>query len=329
MVGFRSALCLLAAAASGTALGAQPMVAADGNLTAPLLRPDLRPRNAILILIPGGAVQIGDDDAPPAERPAFIYQARALLMDRTPVTVSQFRTFVLQTHYVTDAERFGSAAVLDKAQGAWVLLGGANWNRPAGPKSIRAKSNHPVTQVSWYDANVFCHAYGARLPTELEWERAARLGQTPDGHVFRAGDPIRHGDHFDINVWQGLFPLEDSGADGYRGTSPVGAFGVAPSGLTDMAGNVWEWTESWYVPYGQPNRAPEGVGERVQRGGSFLCDPSFCQGFRATARGHATPETSLMHVGFRCVADPSSVSTQTGQIESDAHRQSAAESGLL
>jgi formylglycine-generating enzyme len=280
-----------------------------------------RARHATLILIPGGDVQIGDDNAPPDERPAFVYRAKPMLMDRTPVTVAQFRSFVLQTHYVTDAERFGDAGVLDKAQGAWVAVKGADWRHPTGPKSKQAHADHPVTQVSWFDADAFCRAYGARLPSELEWERAARLGQTPDGHVFKAGDPIRHGDHFDINVWQGLFPLEDSGADGYTGTSPVGAFGAAPSGLTDMAGNVWEWTESWYVPYGQPSQRPAvGAAERVQRGGSFLCDPNFCQGYRATARGHATPETSLMHVGFRCVVDPSMLTSQAGQIANSQQR---------
>jgi sulfatase modifying factor 1 len=262
-------------------------------------------RDADLVPVPGGKVRIGDDAAPSDERPAFDYRAAPLLMDRTPVTVAQFRAFVAETGYVTDAERFGAAGVLDKAQGAWALRKGATWRRPLGPDGPAAESDHPVTQVSWRDADAFCRAYGARLPTEMEWERAARLGQTPDGHVFRMGDPIRRGAHFAANVWQGLFPLQDTGEDGYRSTSPVGAFGAAPSGLTDMAGNVWEWTASWYVPYGARGPiAGQGNGERVQRGGSFLCDPSVCDGFRATARSHSTPDTSLMHVGFRCVVEP-------------------------
>jgi sulfatase modifying factor 1 len=277
----------------------------------------LHSRQADLIPIPGGSVQIGDNQAPPDERPAFIYQSLPLLMDRTPVTVRQFRAFVAETHYLTDAERLRSGGVLDKTSGGWVAVQGADWRRPYGPRGPAAIDNHPVTQVSWFDAQAFCSAYGARLPTEQEWERAARLGQTPDGHVFKAGDPIRHGDHFDANVWEGFFPFEDTGADGYKTTSPVGAFGAAPSGLTDMAGNVWEWTASWYAPYGQPNRAPAGGGgERVQRGGSFLCDPNFCQGFRATARGHSTPDTALEHIGFRCVTDPLSPSPLAGRIVS-------------
>jgi sulfatase modifying factor 1 len=273
-----------------------------------------RPRQAVLMPIPAGEVQIGDDAAPPDERPAFRYRAAPLLMDRTPVTVAQFAAFVADTGYVTDAERFGGAGVLDKANGGWVAQAGASWRRPTGPAGPAAEPDHPVTQVSWRDADVFCRAYGLRLPTEFEWERAARLGQTADGHVFKAGDPIRKGAHFQANVWEGFFPLEDTGADGYRGTSPVGAFGAAPSGLTDMAGNVWEWTASWHSRYGASPEA-RGDGERVQRGGSFLCDPGFCQGFRVTARSHSTPDTSLMHVGFRCVADPDRLSRMAGRVQ--------------
>jgi sulfatase modifying factor 1 len=306
------ALLLAAAAVGGAAARYGPVLNAG---RAAIARPASRARRAELIPIPAGVVQIGDDAAPPDERPAFRYRSAAFLMDRTPVTVAQFAAFTADTGYVTDAERFGAAGVLDKKQGAWVSLHGADWRHPGGPQAPAAPGDHPVTQVSWRDADAFCRAYGARLPTEEEWERAARLGQTPDGHVFQAGDPIRHGAHFDANVWQGLFPLEDTGQDGFKGTSPVGAFGAAPSGLTDMAGNVWEWTASWYVPYGQSDREPAGGrGERVQRGGSFLCDPSFCDGFRATARGHSTPDTSLMHVGFRCVADPNHLSPMAGRI---------------
>jgi sulfatase modifying factor 1 len=276
-----------------------------------------RQRDAAMILVPAGETQIGDNSAPPDEQPAFRYRAEALLLDRTPVTVKQFRDFVEDTGYITDAERFGSAGVLDQEEGAWVAEPGADWRHPDGIHGPAAENSHPATQVSWNDADTFCRSYDARLPTELEWEHAARLGQTPDGHVFRAGDPVRRGGHFDANVWQGLFPLLDTGEDGYRGTSPVGVFGAAPSGLTDMAGNVWEWTASWYVPYGMPNRAPAGgAGERVRRGGSFMCEPTFCDGFRVTARGHSTPDTSLVNVGFRCVADPQHLSPLAGRKSS-------------
>ena len=198
------------------------------------------PRDADLVPIPGGETPIGDDGSAADERPSFTYHARPLLMDRTPVTVGQFAAFVRATGYRTDAERLGSGAVLDKAQGAWAAVRGATWRRPWGTRAPKAGDAYPAAQVSWRDADAFCRAYGARLPTELEWERAARLGQTPSGHVFKAGDPVSFGGRALVNVWNGFFPFEDKSANGYHGASPVGAFGTAPSGLTDMAGNVRE-----------------------------------------------------------------------------------------
>jgi len=273
-----------------------------------------KPRNAVLVAIPAGTVQVGDDNGPPSERPAFRYTSHAFLMDRTPVTVQQFAAFVKDTGFHTDAERYGSAGVLDEKQGAWVAVTGANWHRPTGPLGPAARGNHPVTQVSWFDANVFCRAYGLRLPTEFEWERAARMGQTPDGHVFKMDDTIERNGRYLLNAREGT-SLRDSSADGNRTTSPVGEFGTAPSGLTDMAGNVWEWTSSWYLPYGVPQHAPlDGQGERVARGGSFLCSPRFCQGYRASARNHTTPDTSLENIGFRCAADSAHVTSLAGQV---------------
>lgn len=274
-----------------------------------------QPRDANLIMIPAGTVQIGDHDGPPSERPSFQYTSHPFLMDRTPVTVAQFASFVKDTGYKTDAEHYGSGGVLDEKQGAWVGVAGSTWRRPLGPRGPHAQANHPVTQVSWFDANAFCNAYGLRLPTEFEWERAARMGQTPDGHVFKTEDPIARNGHYLINAWEGTFPLLDTGADGYRTTSPVGAFGTAPSGLTDMAGNVWEWTSSWYLPYGaQQSQPTKNQGERVSRGGSFLCSPQFCQGYRASARNHTTPDTSLENIGFRCVADPRNMTNLAGSV---------------
>lgn len=258
-------------------------------------------REAAMVAIPAGPhTQIGDDRAPRDERPQFARDIAAFSLDRTPVTVAQFHDFVAATGYVTDAEKFGAAGVLDPGLGGWVEREGARWDRPRGPAGPVAQDNHPVTQVSWNDAVAFCRAYGLRLPSEFEWERAARLGQTPEGVVYDAGTPAGLIAKVRGNTWQGVFPIMDTGEDGYVGTSPVGAFGAAPSGLTDMAGNVWEWTSSSYIPYPVGADDARSAPERVQRGGSFLCSAGGCEGFRATARSHSTPETSLMHVGFRC-----------------------------
>jgi sulfatase modifying factor 1 len=299
-------------------LESAPTISADWKLSSVQAT---QPRDADLIMIPPGTVQIGDNSAPMNEGPAYLYRSVAFVMDRTPVTVAQFAAFAKDTGYKTDAERYGSGGVLDERQsGGWVAAKSANWRLPTGPGRPTAKRDHPVTQVSWFDGSAFCAAYGARLPTEFEWERVARMGQTPDGHVFRRGDSIKLSGRYLMNAGQGTFPLHNTGADGYRTTSPVGAFGTAPSGLTDMAGNVWEWTSSWYLPYGAPEQEPAGSdGERVSRGGSFLCSPSFCEGYRASARNHTTPDTSLENIGFRCVADPERVTRLVGRVVSRPH----------
>lgn len=264
----------------------------------------LAPRDVPMIAFSAARTTIGDDSAPSDERPKFEMDIGSFKMDRTPVTVAQFADFVAKTGYVTQAERDGAAGVFVRGLGRWDFVDGASWRRPSGADQPEAPSDHPVTQVSWDDALAFCGAYGLRLPTEFEWERAALLGQTADGTVFRAGTKLSWDGKFRANVWQGLFPVLDVGEDGFIGTSPVGAFGETPSGLTDMAGNVWEWTSSSYLPY--PATALEtrpAAPERVQRGGSFLCSPDTCEGFRVTARSQSTPDTALMHVGFRCAAD--------------------------
>ena len=262
------------------------------------------PRDSVMIAISGGPTQIGDDQAPRDERPQFLMKVAAFRLDKSPVTVAQFRSFVDLTGYRTDAERFGTGAVMQNGRGVWFEVPGAYWRYPRGRDEAPAIHDHPVTQVSWNDATAFCEAYGLRLPTEFEWERAARLGQTPDGTVFAAGTAASMEAKLRINIWEGVFPISDTGEDGFRGTSPVGAFGEAPSGLTDLAGNVWEWTSSSNLPYPAPERETRPPAEsRVQRGGSFLCSPNVCEGFRASARSHVTPESSLMHVGFRCARD--------------------------
>lgn len=251
---------------------------------------------AEMVRIPGGSTVIGSDRTRPDEGPAFSATLPAFELDRTPVTVAAFAAFVKQQRYVTEAERLGSGAVMTFGTGQWRLVAGADWRRPLGPKSDTAVNDHPVTQVSWNDASAFCAAAGKRLPSELEFEYAARgAGQSSEPAVMKNG-------RYRANVWTGVFPLLNNARDGYATTSPVGAFGRDALGLSDMAGNVWEWTSDWYRPYTE--RAAPWLagkpGEKVQRGGSFLCDANLCSGFRPTARGHASPDSSHMHVGFRC-----------------------------
>ncbi|NNF59561.1 MAG: formylglycine-generating enzyme family protein, partial [Rhodothermaceae bacterium] len=227
-------------------------------------------------------------------------------MDVSPVTVARFRAFVEATGYTTEAERFGNAGVM--AYGAWHLAEGATWHHPLGPASSPAPADHPVTQVSWNDAVAFCEAEGKRLPTEVEWEHAAR-GARDDRHPYAWGDSLathdHEGTHHHANTWNGTFPIRNTGDDGYFTTSPVGTFGATPLGLTDIGGNVWEWTDDWYRSYADRDQpfTPTPESEKALRGGSFLCHTSYCHGYRVSARSHATPETSLFHTGFRCVQE--------------------------
>lgn len=253
-----------------------------------------------MVDVPGGAVTIGSAKGLPDETPVFEAQVTTFHLDRSPVTVARFRAFVESTDHVTDAERLGGA-VMTFGTGQWRIVEGATWRTPYGPGAGDAQDDHPVTQVSWRDADAYCAWTGKRLPTEVEWEHAARAGHGGKP-VYAFGDRLLHEGDYLANVWTGIFPVLNTAADGYKTTSPVGAYGTTPLGLTDMAGNVWEWTASWYRPYplGDDDTAAT---ERVQRGGSYLCDPNFCHGFRVSARGHATPDSSHMHVGFRCAAD--------------------------
>ena len=257
-----------------------------------------------MVYVPGGKTQIGSDAGLPAERPVFEAQVQPFFMDKHPVTVAQFRAFVEATGYETEAERFGNAGILDYTAHGWRMIDGATWHHPLGPDQPPALDDHPVTQVSWNDAVAYAEWAGKRLPTEVEWEHAAR-GARNDRRPYAWGQALVSQGQHQANTWQGTFPAYNTGADGYLYTSPVGAFGSTPLGLTDMGGNVWEWCQDWFRPYAERGTPfmPGPTREKVQRGGSFLCNTSYCHGYRVSARSHSTPETSLFHVGFRCVQD--------------------------
>jgi sulfatase modifying factor 1 len=259
-----------------------------------------------MVYVPGGTTHIGAEDGAPDERPVFAARVKPFFMDSTPVTVAQFRAFVQATGHVTSAERVGDAAVLDLGAARWTLVPGASWHHPLGPAGPAAPDDHPVTQVSWHDATAYAAWAGKRLPTEIEWEHAARGGQDARArYAWGPDSPERPDGGQRVNIWQGSFPAHNTMADGFLLTSPVGTFGATSIGLSDMAGNVWEWTDSWYRPYADRDAsfAASAGSERVQRGGSFLCHEDYCHGYRVSARSHSTPETALFHVGFRLVMD--------------------------
>jgi sulfatase modifying factor 1 len=254
-----------------------------------------------MVAFAGGRTRIGSETGEPAERPTFDVEVAPFLLDVHPVTVGAFGRFVAATGYVTQAERLGNAGVFDPGTGKWSLVDHADWRRPRGPDAAAAPADHPVTQVSWHDAVAYCRWLGKRLPTEIEWEHAARNGRN-GGPQYAWGDTLVVGGRYKANTWQGHFPDRNTVDDGYLFTAPVGTFGKTPSGLTDMGGNVWQWCDDWFRPYALRDApfVPGPDSQKVLRGGSFLCDPKVCHGFRVSARGHSTPETGLLHVGFRC-----------------------------
>ncbi len=270
-------------------------------------------------------------------------------MDETAVTNDQFAKFIQSTHYVTIAERKpkaedfpgadpsqlvpgalvftapGQPVSLHNAQAWWRYVPGASWKHPEGSKSsITTKGRYPVVQVAYDDAAAYCSWRNARLPSEAEFERAARGGL--DRKRYAWGDEFTPGGKHMANTFQGHFPNEDTGADGFTGVAPVKSFPPNGYGLYDMAGNVWEWTSDWYRPDyyraiagAGPAVDPQGphdsydpgepdVAKRVQRGGSFLCTAQYCSRYAVGARGRGEPSTGTNHVGFRCAASGSAKS---------------------
>jgi formylglycine-generating enzyme required for sulfatase activity len=281
-----------------------------------------------MAIVPAGTFAYGCDrhEGHPGdgEGPSRLVQLDGFRIDRCAVTNARFARFVDATAYVTDAERIGWSFVFagllpdefEETRGVaaapwWRQVFGASWRRPAGPQSdIAQRDDLPVVHVSHDDALAFCAWAGKRLPTEAEWEKAARGGL--DGKRFPWGDDEAPGGAHRCNVWQGTFPSENSKDDGFYGLAPVNSFAPNGFGLHNMSGNAWEWCSDWFTGRrlaGATDASivdPRGPGEgthRVMRGGSFLCHPSYCWRYRNAARSASTPDTATGHVGFRCVRD--------------------------
>jgi formylglycine-generating enzyme required for sulfatase activity len=308
-----------------------------------------------MVWIQGGEFTMGSDspDALMPERPAHRVRVDGFWMDETDVTNAQFRAFVEATGYVTTAEKSPTVEEImlyaprgrpppakeDLVPGSVVFTPpdhplddlrdvgqwqkwtpGANWRHPEGPgSSIEGKDDHPVVHVSWFDAEAYTKWAGKRLPTEAEWEFAARGGL--EGKKYVWGDEPFSEEHPQCNNFQGHFPDKNTAKDGYLRTSPVKAFPPNGYGLYDMSGNVWQWCSDWYLPEAYTLTAGQKVlvnptgpehsfdprlrpPERVHRGGSFLCCVGYCFNYRPSARMGCTPDSGMSHIGFRCVKSP-------------------------
>ncbi len=259
--------------------------------------------NAEMVHFEGGTFVMGSEKGLPNERPVHPVTVKSFYLDKTPVTVGQFRKFVEATGFKTDAERFGDSGVFDYNTKGWSLLQGASWRAPLGKEPPLAEDNYPVTQVSWNDAVAYSQWAGKRLPTEAEWEYGARCGGK-NSFRFSWGDQLKVTGKFKANVWQGNDINSVQGEDGFVNSSPVGYYGETSCGLTDMGGNVWNWCSDVYQPY-PGNNDPFQLNDqlRVIRGGSFLFDQNGEYSYTVTGRGFNTTETSLFNTGFRCARD--------------------------
>lgn len=261
------------------------------------------------------------------EGPAREVSIVPFYIDTYAVTNAEFVEFVRETGYTTDAERYGWSFVFEEFIAAdrehvvqnvteapwWIAVEGANWLRPYGPNSCvlddRALLKHPVTHVSWNDAQAYAEWAGKRLPTEAEWEYAARGGRA--GKRYPWGDDLTPDGEHRCNIWQGEFPEHNTGDDGYLRTAPVNAYDPNGYGLHNVAGNVWEWCADWFSAdyhttdaYDHNNpTGPDTGHERVMRGGSHLCHRSWCNRYRVAARSKNAPDSSTTNIGFRCVVD--------------------------
>ncbi|MGA8112713.1 MAG: formylglycine-generating enzyme family protein, partial [Actinocatenispora sp.] len=299
---------------------ARPDATPPGATSAPT-----RPRYGGLLRMPGGTFRMGSDDPDgfpdDAEGPVREVTLSPYRISATAVTNAQFAAFVKDTGYRTEAETFGWSYVFHLlVPGAlrrtappapvevpwWLAISGAHWRAPEGPGSaITDRQNHPVVHVTHNDALAYTGWAGVRLPTEAEWEYAARGGL--DQARFPWGDELTPRGQHRCNVWQGRFPTHNSEEDGFLGTAPVKTFRPNAYGLYNVAGNVWEWCADWFGAdhLSRPLTDPTGPatgGARVMKGGSYLCHDSYCNRYRVGARSSNTPESSSGNTGFRVVA---------------------------
>jgi formylglycine-generating enzyme len=319
------------------------------------LFPEIKMRNDTttegMVWIPAGIFLMGADNtqADQDEYPKHAVQLNGFWMDATEVTNAQFQKFVEAAHYVTVAERVpkwedmkkqlpldtpkppdsifvAGSLVFQKAKKKvslndygqwWVFMKGANWRHPQGSDSdLKGKEHYPVVHVAWEDAMAYCKWAGKRLPTEAEWEYAARGGR--QGQIYPWGDENVDSGKPKTNSWQGEFPYINLKKDGFEGLSPIKSFAPNDFGLYDMAGNVWEWCFDWYrSDYYETSRNtvinnPQGplssfdpdepfIPKKVVRGGSFLCNDAYCSGYRVSRRMKSSMDTGLEHTGFRCI----------------------------
>lgn len=302
-----------------------------------------------MIWIPGGTFLMGSNDHYPEEAPVHPVTVSGFWIDRTQVTNAAFRRFVKAAGYVTVAERVPDAADYPGAlpemlvagsitfrqppgrvsmhthYNWWQWVPGASWRHPEGPGSmLDGRERHPVVHVAWEDVAAYAEWAGKAIPTEAEWEYAARGGH--DGWVYTWGDELVPKGKMLANYWQGEFPWQNLALDGFERTAPVGSFPPNDYGLSDMIGNVWEWTADWYTsqhaplanccgavtvnPTGggreasiDPNE-PGAIPRKVLKGGSFACAENYCRRYRPAARIHHPIDTGTNHIGFRCVVRP-------------------------
>ena len=255
-----------------------------------------------MVFVKGGKFVFGSNTGLDREKPEHEVIIQSFLIDKNLVTVEDFRNFVNSSNYITEAEKFGNAIVFDDSINSWQLVDGANWKYPLGDLKKMALPNHPVTQVSWNDALEYCKSCDKTLPSEVQWEFAAsERGQKKD-QLYYWGNNFLVNNNYMCNTWSSGYPNTIGYKDGYKYTSPISHYKANSLGVFDMAGNVWEWCYNWHLPYeGNSQIFPNELKGKAQRGGSFLCNPNYCHGYRLSARSATSPESSLFHVGFRCV----------------------------